>query len=63
MNYEKIGVEIGKLVTRKQAAYGNSFGKAGEIIRILYPSGITSEKMDDALTVVRILDKLFRTCV
>ncbi len=58
--YSEIGKEIGLLVEEKQAAYGDSFGKSGAIMRILYPSGISLEKMDDALTVVRVLDKLFR---
>ena len=58
--YATLGADIGRLVTEKQAAYGNSFGKAGDVMRILYPDGIPPEKMDDALTIVRILDKLFR---
>jgi hypothetical protein len=60
MSYKQLGEEIGALVETKQAAYGNSFGKSGAIMRILYPEGIPTEKMDDALTVVRVLDKLFR---
>lgn len=60
MTYEEIGAEIGKLVASKQAAYGDSFGKSGAVMRILYPDGISVEKLDDALTVVRVLDKLFR---
>jgi hypothetical protein len=59
-SYENIGVEIGRLVDTKQKAYGNSFGKAGNILRELYPDGISPEQMDDALTVIRIIDKLFR---
>lgn len=58
--YEKAALEIGKLVTTKQAAYGDSFGKAGEIMRVLYPEGIPLDKLDDALTIVRVIDKLFR---
>jgi hypothetical protein len=58
--YEKIGQEIGKLVEEKQAAYGNSFGKSGAVLRILYPEGISPSQYDDALAVVRIIDKLFR---
>lgn len=58
--YVDIGKSIGELVTEKQAAYGDSFGKSGAMMRILYPDGIPHEKMDDALTVVRVLDKLFR---
>lgn len=60
MNYSKIGQEIGKLVESKQAAYGDSFGKSGQVLRLLYPDGIPTEKLDDALTVVRVVDKLFR---
>ena len=55
-----MGEEIGRLVEQKQAAYGDSFGRSGEVMRILYPQGIAPEQMEDALCVVRILDKLFR---
>lgn len=58
--YEDLGRQIGALVGEKQQAYGDSFGKSGAVMRILYPDGITLEKLDDALTVVRVLDKLFR---
>lgn len=52
--------EIGDLVTEKQKAHGNAFGRAGTVMRELYPCGISPEQLDDALTIVRILDKLFR---
>jgi hypothetical protein len=52
--------EVGRLVEEKQAAYGDSFGRAGEVVRILYPEGIAPGQMDDALAVVRVVDKLFR---
>lgn len=60
MSYSEIGKSIGELVETKQAAYGDSFGKSGQIIRILYPNGIPLDKLNDALTVVRVIDKLFR---
>ena len=60
IDYQKIGNEIGSLVMEKQKAYGDSFGNAGAVMRILYPNGINAEQVDDALTIVRILDKLFR---
>lgn len=60
VDYEKLGAEIGRLVTEKQAAYGDSFGRSGDVMRILYPKGIHPEQMSDALAVVRVLDKLFR---
>ena len=58
--HEDKGAELGKLVDEKQAAYGNSFGKSGEIIKILYPEGIKPEQYKDALAITRIIDKLFR---
>lgn len=58
--YEELGAEIGRLVTVKQKAYGDSFGRAGEVLRILYPNGVPDESLDDALVVVRVIDKLFR---
>lgn len=60
VTYESIGSEIGRLVQQKQQAYGDSFGKSGQVMRVLYPDGIPPEKLEDALTVTRILDKLFR---
>lgn len=59
-DYKKIGEEIGSLVEKKQAAYGDSFGKSGAVMRILYPNGVSLEQLDSALTVVRVVDKLFR---
>jgi len=58
--YEKIGLDVGKLVDEKQKAYGNSFGKAGDFLKLLYPDGIQPEQYGDALTLVRIFDKQMR---
>jgi hypothetical protein len=58
--YSELGRSIGELVEKKQAAYGDSFGKSGEVFRLLYPDGIPPSKLEDALTVVRVVDKLFR---
>lgn len=41
--YEQLGASIGKLVAEKQAAYGDAFGKSGDVLRILYPGGIGPE--------------------
>ena len=58
--YFRIAIDIAKTVMAKQDAYGDSFGKSGDVMRILYPDGIDPEQYDDALCVVRIVDKLFR---
>ncbi|MGG4035782.1 hypothetical protein ABEV74_18990, partial [Paenibacillus cisolokensis] len=58
--YERIGREVGKLVAEKNAAYGDSFAKSGDFLRLLYPDGIKPEQYRDALCIVRIFDKLMR---
>lgn len=60
MSYEEQGREIGKLVDLKQAAYGDSFGKAGQVLKLLYPEGVRPDDYTDMLAIVRIIDKLFR---
>lgn len=59
-DYIKIATELGKLVKEKQEAYGDSFSKSEEIIKILYPNGVKPEDYRDLLTITRIIDKLFR---
>jgi len=58
--YKDLGAEIGHLVDQKQEQYGNSFGRSGEVLQILYPSLIKPEQYKDMLAVCRIIDKLFR---
>lgn len=58
--YFEAAMDVADLVKSKQIAYGDSFGRSGKVLEILYPRGIPVEKLDDALTIVRIIDKLFR---
>lgn len=58
--YEERGRELGALVESKQKQYGDSAGRAGKILEIYYPNGIKPYQYDDALLMVRILDKLSR---
>lgn len=58
--YEELGKEIGELVDKKNAAYGDSFNKSGNILRELYPKGIRPDQYDDAMGIVRVIDKMFR---
>lgn len=60
MKYEDKGKEIGKLVDTKNIQYGAAFAKSGGILRILYPKGISLDQYDNMLTLVRIIDKMFR---
>jgi len=59
-SYRDIGLEIGSLVTEKNAKYGDSFANSPKILEILYPNGVTVDKYRDMLAVTRIIDKLFR---
>lgn len=59
-NFEEIGTEVGKLVLEKNLAYGDSFGQACKILKVLYPTGIKPEQYRDALAITRVIDKLFR---
>lgn len=58
--FRRLAQELGELVVEKNRAYGNSFNETGDMLRILYPGGISPDQYDDALAVVRILDKLKR---
>jgi len=58
--FEAIAADVGKLVTEKNRAYGDSFARCGEFLRLLFPAGIPVEKYTDALALVRIFDKQMR---
>jgi len=58
--YEMIGKSIGALVDEKNLAYGDSFNQAEKILSVLYPDGVQQNQYTDLLTVVRVIDKLFR---
>lgn len=59
-SFELRGQRLGVLVDSKQRQYGQSAQRSGGIMRILYPNGIRPDQYDDALLVVRVLDKLSR---
>lgn len=48
------------LLIEKRKAYGNAFFQSSLILKALYPKGIPLDSYNDALTIVRICDKLFR---
>lgn len=55
-----VAKEIGELLVIKDAAYGSAFEKTKEIFKILFPAGLPMGAYDDALTIMRILDKICR---
>ena len=38
--YEEIGADVGRLVDKKNRAYGDSFRKGGTFLSLLYPHGV-----------------------
>ena len=58
--FRDLGKEVGELVTKKNLAYGDSVRNSGKIMQILYPNGISFDRIPAALVTVRILDKLSR---
>lgn len=66
--YEELGSSIGAHVDKAQTAYGNSFGQAGDVLRVFlrpYYKGdgtyiIPDNLLDHLLVQVRIIDKQFR---
>ena len=52
--------DLRDLILSKREAYGNAFNDAPEILKHLYPEGVSPEQYTDLLTIVRILDKLYR---
>jgi hypothetical protein len=59
-SFKEIGTGIGSLVEEKNKAYGSSFEKSSEIIKILYPNGVQPDQYTDLLAITRLIDKLFR---
>lgn len=60
MKYEALGAALGKLTDQKNLSYGDSFDRCGEILKVLYPNGISPDQYVDALGITRVIDKFFR---
>jgi hypothetical protein len=59
-DFEEIGRIVGSLVKEKNVAYGDSFGRAEEILKVLFPEGVGPHQYKDMLAITRVIDKLFR---
>jgi len=54
------GEKITKLVIEKNLAYGDAVNKVTDIVKILFPDGISPDQYKDMLLLVRDLDKTCR---
>ena len=57
---ERVSREIWSLTIEKRKAYGDSFSKSADVLRLLYPDGVSPDQYTDMLAIVRVVDKLFR---
>lgn len=51
---------LGDTLARKSDAYGDSAGKVGEFLALLWPEGIAPAQYEDAMLLARIFDKAMR---
>jgi hypothetical protein len=58
--FKEIGTKIGALVDEKNDAYGSSFSKTEDFLKILYPNGISLAQYGDMQLVLRMFDKMMR---
>jgi len=58
--YERIALDLGQMLTKKDKAYGRAWVKVADFMRLLFPEGIKPEQYVDALLIVRVFDKLMR---
>ena len=58
--YVEIGYDIGKLTQEKNEAYGDSWVKTEQMLKVLYPHGVPVMAYQHLLLTVRVLDKICR---
>jgi hypothetical protein len=58
--YESLGLAIGGVVDKKNAAYGDAFGKTEVFLKTMFPDGITPDRYGDVGLMIRMFDKLSR---
>jgi len=56
----ELGLEVVNVVDKSNTAYGNSTEKSAEILKILWPDGVPTDRMHDFRCMVSIIDKLSR---
>ena len=59
-SFHRIAISIADLVTKKNAAYGDSFNRCGQFLEILWPEGIPVAHYKNMLALVRVFDKAMR---
>ena len=60
MELGSIACDVVKIVEEKNKEYGSAFQKVTEILTILFPNGIPTNKYHDVAILIRVLDKVCR---
>lgn len=58
--FEELSNLLGKILVKKNEAYGDAFIKVTEILKIMFPNGIENAQIPVILYLARILDKCNR---
>ena len=56
----QVGVEGAAFCVAKNMAYGDAIAIVEALMRVLFPDGVPPDKFDDALLIIRVLDKITR---
>ncbi len=60
LELESISRDVVGVVKEKNREYGSAFQKVSEILTILFPNGIPTNKYHDVAILIRVLDKVCR---
>lgn len=52
--------EVAVVVDQSNKAYGDSFRRSSDFLKLLWPDGVPPEQYADMLAIIRIFDKLMR---
>ena len=58
--FEKIAIEVARMVDVKNEEYGECYKVAPELLKLFMPDGISSDKYEDIAIVLRLIEKVAR---
>lgn len=59
-SFKDIAVETAEILEIKNRAYGNSFNKTSEFLKLLFPDGVVDDQYCHLMYIIRVLDKIGR---
>ena len=60
VDVRSVACDVVVVVEEKNREYGSAFQKVSEILSILFPNGIPTNKYHDVAILIRVLDKICR---